>query len=280
MDKIKIENLHIFANHGVFDFEKEQGQNFYINAELYTDTYGAGHDDDLDSTVSYADVCKLINECFTANTFDLIEKAAETIAEAVLLKFDRIEKIKVEVKKPEAPIDMEFESVSVEIERAWHRVYLSIGSNMGDKEGYITKAIDSLKADEKIKVIKVSSLITTEPYGGVEQDDFINGAIEIKTILPPMELLERLHETENACGRVRTIHWGPRTLDLDIIFYDDLIMNTEKLTIPHIDMVNRQFVLEPLNEIAPYAMHPTKHMSVHDLFLRCVHGGGEFADLT
>jgi len=275
MDKIRIENLHIFANHGVFDFEKEQGQNFYINAELYTDTYSAGHDDNLDSTVSYADVCQVIAKVFTGDKFDLIEKAAEVIAETVLITFPALKGIKVEVKKPEAPIDMEFESVSVEIERIWHKVYLAVGSNMGDKEGFINKAIGELRTDNRIRVGKVSNMIETKPYGGVEQDDFINGAIEIDTLYSPMGLLDRLHEIEADCDRVRLVHWGPRTLDLDIIFYDDLIMDTEKLTIPHIDMVNRQFVLEPLNEIAPYAMHPVEHKSVRALFERCIHRGSE-----
>lgn len=275
MDRIKIENLHIYANHGVFDFEKEQGQNFYINAELIIDTYEAGHDDNLDSTVSYADVCQEIQHIFTSNTYDLIEKAAEVIAETVLLKFPLLKGIKVEVRKPEAPIEMEFESVSVEIERAWHRAYLGIGSNMGDKEGFIGKAIGELKADEKIRVTKVSSLIETKPYGGVPQDDFVNGAIEIDTLYSPIVLLEKLNRIEADCDRVRSIHWGPRTLDLDIILYDDCVMYTEKLTIPHIDMVNRQFVLEPLNEIAPYAMHPVEHKSVRELFQRCIQSSSE-----
>lgn len=268
MDKIKIEGLHIYAHHGVHDYEKENGQNFYINATLEVDTYLAGKSDKLDETVSYSDVAKYIYEVFTAEKYDLIETAAAVVAESVLLKFDKIAAISIEVKKPEAPIGLEFDSVSVDITRKWHKVYLSFGSNMGDKQGYIDKAIALLKDEERIRMGRISTIIRTEPYGGVEQDDFLNGALEMDTLMSPEELLDKLHEIEYQCDRERKIHWGPRTLDLDILLYDDYICNTEKLTIPHIDMINRQFVLEPLCEIAPNTVHPTEGVSIMTLLHR------------
>lgn len=112
---------------------------------------------------------------------------------------------------------------------------------------------------------RVSSWINTAPYGGVEQDDFLNGCLVMETLLPPEELLDRLHQIEQAANRVREIHWGPRTLDLDIIFYDDLMMSTPALQIPHIEMHKRDFVLVPLNEIAPYYMHPAMRRTVGQL---------------
>lgn len=105
----------------------------------------------------------------------------------------------------------------------------------------------------------------TEPYGGVEQDDFLNGAIEAETFLSPDALLHKLHAIEQEAGRERKIHWGPRTLDLDILLYDHEIIDTEKLTIPHIDMQNRQFVLEPLSQLAPAYMHPVLHKTISQL---------------
>ena len=89
-----------------------------------------------------------------------------------------------------------------------------------------------------------------------EQPDFLNGMVKLRTLLTPWELLEQLHRIEQAAGRERLVHWGPRTLDLDIIFYDDCVIDTPELTIPHPDMQNREFVLKPLTELAPWIRHP------------------------
>ena len=99
-------------------------------------------------------------------------------------------------------------------------------------------------------------MIETEPYGVTDQPSFLNGAARISTLLTPHELLDELHRIEAEAGRERIIHWGPRTLDLDIIFYDDLVMSDDDLCIPHVDMHNRSFVIEPMKELAPYKMHP------------------------
>ena len=115
------------------------------------------------------------------------------------------------------------------------------------------------------RVAKVSSYLVTEPYGGVEQDDFLNACLSLDTLLSPSELLEKLHEIEQAAHRERLIHWGPRTLDLDILLYDDEILETEDLIIPHVEMHKREFVLKPLSEIAPYKRHPVYQKTVAEL---------------
>ena len=112
---------------------------------------------------------------------------------------------------------------------------------------------------------KESSLINTKPYGGVEQPDFINGVVQIETYLEPDNLLTYLNTLEKEAGRTREIHWGPRTLDLDILLYDEQIINTSRLTVPHIDMANRFFVLEPLCEIAPYAYNARLNRTAAEL---------------
>ena len=111
----------------------------------------------------------------------------------------------------------------------------------------------------------VSDFLVTAPYGGVEQDDFLNGAMKIRTLLTPHELLERLHEIEQEAKRERVVRWGPRTLDLDILLYDDLILDEEELHIPHIEMYKRDFVLKPLCQIAPYARHPVYNRTAAEL---------------
>lgn len=266
MDEIIIENLKVYAYHGVYKEENEKGQNFYVNAILYTDMRKAGREDNREMTTSYGDVCQFIHQFISGNLFKLIETVAERTAEAVLSHFPLLEGITLEVRKPEAPIEQEFESVSVKITRMWHNVCLATGSNIGNRPKYIKDAIETIDADEKCKVIRRSELVRSRSYGDVEQGDFFNGALLIRTLYTPEELLERLHEIEDSAGRQRVKHWGPRTLDLDIIFYDDLILDTDTLQIPHIDMQNRDFVLEPLSQIVPYKIHPVFGKSVIQLY--------------
>ena len=260
-DEIRIEELQIFAHHGVFDFETENGQNFYVNATLYTDTKKAGKTDELTDSTNYGEVCQFITEFLTSHTYKLLEAAAENVVEAVLLKFPLIKGVSFEIRKPEAPIPLPFGSVSVKIERFWHTAYIALGSNMGEKAKYLDMALDELRANPRIHFGKVASYIETEPYGGVEQDRFINSMCCVKTLYSPYDLLDELHRIEQLAERKREIHWGPRTLDLDIIYYDDLVMAEEDLIIPHADMENRTFVLEPLCEIAPFVRHPVSGMS-------------------
>ena len=118
---------------------------------------------------------------------------------------------------------------------------------------------------EGCRVERVSDWISTEPYGGVAENTFLNGAMMVRTLLTPEELLEKLHEIEQAAGRERLVHWGDRTLDLDILMYDDLVLDTETLQIPHIEMQKRDFVLVPLAQIAPYKRHPILRKTVLQL---------------
>ncbi|MBO5208437.1 MAG: 2-amino-4-hydroxy-6-hydroxymethyldihydropteridine diphosphokinase [Lachnospiraceae bacterium] len=266
MDKIIIDNLKVYAHHGVYKEENENGQNFYINAVLYTDTRKAGLEDRLELSTNYGEVCQFIHQFVRGNLFKLLETLAEKLAEAILIEFRLIDEVKIEIRKPEAPIGLEFESVSVEIDRKWHTAYLATGSNIGDKKKYIKDAITSIAADSKCRIIKTSELVRTTAYGEVEQDEFLNGALMVKTLYTPEELLKKLHEIEYAAGRERDLHWGPRTLDIDIIFYDDIVMYTDDLQIPHEDMQNRDFVLEPLSQIAPYMMHPVLGKTVVQLY--------------
>lgn len=255
-DKITIKGLEVFANHGVYPEENRLGQKFVVNAVLYVDTRAAGLSDDLDLSVNYGTVCHQITDFLTANTYKLIERVAEELARHILINNPLVHEIDVEIEKPGAPIGLPLETVSVKIHRGWHDVAIALGSNIGDSKKFLDEAVEKVGQLPDTKVIKVATYITTKPYGGVEQDDFLNSAMTIRTMLTPTELLDRLHDIEREAGRERIIHWGPRTLDLDILLYDDLVMDTEDLTIPHIEMHLRDFVLKPLAEIAPWLRHP------------------------
>lgn len=266
MDIIRIDNLEVYAYHGVYDEEKEKGQYFYVNAELYTNTRKAGMNDDLDASTNYGTVCDFIHDFMTKHTYDLIETVAEQLAQALLLEFKLVKSILLEIRKPHAPIEKEFESVSVEIERGWHEAFVAFGSNLGDKEKFIDEAIEALSNLPQINIVAISDKIVTEPYGNVEQDVFLNGVMKIETLLPADELLQILQKVEEHAGRERKIHWGPRTLDLDIIFYDDDIISEDDLIVPHPDMKNRDFVLKPLMQIAPYKLHPVYRKTISDIY--------------
>lgn len=265
MDRICIKELEIFAHHGVFEHEKINGQNFYVNAVLYVDTESAGISDDLEQSVDYGSVCSLIKKVMTEKNYNLIEAAAQAVACSILCKFRFVKSVDIEIRKPEAPIDMKFDSVSVKIHRSWHTVIIAVGSNMGDSKAYITEAVKKLSENDYIKDLRQSELIVTKPYGYTEQEDFLNGAVICQTIYSPHGLLKLLQSIENEAGRVRKIHWGPRTLDLDLILYDDEIINDADLTVPHPDMHNRMFVLKPAAELAPNYRHPVIGLTLAQL---------------
>ena len=265
MDYITIKNLKIFAHHGVFEQETENGQNFYVNAKLYVDMERAGTTDALDDAVNYGEVCLFLESFLKEHTYKLLEKAVTETMQAVLVQFPAVNGLELELSKPQAPIPLSFETVSVTRSLFWHKVYLGIGSNLGDKKEFMDQAVEKIKLDQAFRKLRTSDWIVTEPYGGVEQDDFLNGAIEAETFLSPDALLHKLHAIEQEAGRERKIHWGPRTLDLDILLYDDLVLDTPDLIIPHVEMHLRDFVLIPLAQIAPWKRHPVLGLTVSQM---------------
>lgn len=144
--------------------------------------------------------------------------------------------------------------------------YIGMGSNIGDREANLSRAVAFLGQVNGVEVTAVSSYYNTAPVGYVQQPDFLNAAAEIKTTLSADELLQVCICIEKELGRERIIRWGPRTIDLDILLYGDRIINEEYLTVPHPRMHERDFVLEPLNEIAPQALHPVYRQTVREMY--------------
>lgn len=129
------------------------------------------------------------------------------------------------------------------------RAYLGLGTNMGDRLDYLMKACKMLEESEYITSIKKSNLYETKAWGYTDQADFLNMCVEIETSLPPYELLNLCQDIENKLDRVRVIRWGPRTIDVDVLFYDDVVSLDEKLLIPHPRIKDRAFVLVPLMDL-------------------------------
>jgi len=256
MDKVSIRNLEVFAKHGVFPEERSLGQKFIITVELFADLRNAGKTDELENTFDYGRICHVIKRYMEGTSYKLIEAVAEGLAEKLLNETPLLQKVRIEIIKPWAPVQIHLESISVEIERSRHIAYISLGSNIGDREGYLNFGVKELKKARGCKVIKTSGFINTKPYGVEEQDDYLNGCLMLDTLLEPGELLELLKDIENKAEREQGERWGPRTLDLDITFFDDAVISNERLRIPHPDMHNREFVLQPLCEIAPHLIHP------------------------
>lgn len=266
MDRIRIKDMKVYAYHGATLKERKEGQNFYISVDMYVDTYEAVKNDNLEYAVNYASVSAFVKKYATKEKKFLIETLANDIARAILLEFKDIKKIEVEVKKTNAPMPVELEYVSVCARKKWHEVILSIGSNVGDKKGFLDMAVATLENDDNCKDLAVSRYMESKPYGGVDQDDFLNGAIKLFTIYSPYELLTVINEIEAVAGRERRVHWGPRTLDIDIVLYDDLVISDEKLVIPHFDMCNREFVLRPVAELVPHKLHPVSKKTMQELY--------------
>ena len=144
------------------------------------------------------------------------------------------------------------------------RAWIALGGNIGDRESYLRRALTMME-ERGIVPVKVSSFYETKAFGKTDQEDFINAVCMAETEYEPEELLRELLKVESALGRVRTVRWGPRTIDLDVLFFEDEVIQTELLAVPHPELEKRKFVLEPLAEVSPEKRHPISGKSVREL---------------
>ena len=151
------------------------------------------------------------------------------------------------------------------IEREKKRAFIGLGTNMGDKQLQLETALEKIK-DRGIRLLQTSTRIETEPWGGVEQDTFLNQVAEVETWMTPEDLLETLLAIEQEMGRVREVKWGPRVIDLDLLYMEDTICYIPSLILPHPYVAERAFVLESLNEIAPHFVDPVQRKPIRQLW--------------
>jgi 2-amino-4-hydroxy-6-hydroxymethyldihydropteridine diphosphokinase/dihydroneopterin aldolase len=272
LDRVSLAGLRVFAHHGVLASERQDGQEFLIDAVLWLDTSAAAAADDLSLAADYSVIADRIVALASGPPVRLIETLAQRLADGCLTE-PAVQQVEITVHKPHAPIPHRFADVSVTIRRAQpatigpgdeQPVVIALGSNLGDRLGQLQGAVDALAGTPGLTLTAASPVYQTAPVGGPAQPDYYNAVLTGHTVLPPRALLARCQQVENAFGRVRAETWGPRTLDLDVIVYGDVVTDDPKLTLPHPQASGRAFVLVPWHAIDPDAVIPGRG-SVADL---------------
>ena len=188
-----------------------------------------------------------------------------SLARRIMLAYPAFTRAEVTVDKPDAPMKGVFRSVAVRAVVKRTTAYIGMGSSMGDRDVYMDRAIEILRAHPLVISVRESRRIPTAPYGGAAENEFLNSAVEVVTLLDADRLFALMRRAEEECGRVRDVHWGDRTLDLDLLLFGDEVRGEGELILPHPEMTKRDFVLVPLAEIAPHAVHPLARKRVSEL---------------
>jgi dihydroneopterin aldolase/2-amino-4-hydroxy-6-hydroxymethyldihydropteridine diphosphokinase len=239
---------------GVLPHEREAEQPVQVDIDLEVDLVEAGLTDNLVDTANYGAIAQAVADVVRTSEDVLLERLVARIAERCL-QFDHVEVADVRLTKLRPPIPEDLDSTAVRIVRsrvdmkipARHRAIIALGSNLGDRVAYLRFGLERLS-----NVVSQSQVFETDPVGGPDnQGPYLNMVAVIDTDLDPYALLRRLLQIEAEAHRVRVERWGPRTLDLDLLFYDDVTINSEELIVPHPRFAERRFVLEPLSEVAP-----------------------------
>ncbi|MBP2623599.1 2-amino-4-hydroxy-6-hydroxymethyldihydropteridine diphosphokinase [Streptococcus oricebi] len=265
MDQLRIKDLEVYAYHGLFGAEKELGQRFVLDLILDYDMTRAAQTKDLSASIHYGELAEQLTRWCQAEKEDLIETLAYHLINQIFFHYPLVEKVSLEVKKPWAPIPLPLDTCSVKLERSKRKAFIGLGTNQGDKAANLDAALKKIADNQKIQILKTSSRLKTEPWGGVEQEDFLNQVIQLETWMTPEELLETLLTIELDLGRVREIKWGPRLIDLDILYIGQELIDSPDLILPHPYVAERDFVLKSLVELAPHFIDPVKRKSMRQL---------------
>ncbi|UMM07163.1 2-amino-4-hydroxy-6-hydroxymethyldihydropteridine diphosphokinase [Gluconobacter frateurii] len=251
LTSVFVRDLCLFGYHGVLPEENRVGQRFIIDIEIRADLSGAIADDDYMQAVCYGTLCDIAAQIVTGKPMGLIEALAGRIADEILGRLDRVEVVLVTVHKPSAPVPYPVsETATIVTRHRVHDVAFSLGANLGEREVTLHAALDRLSMEEGLEITDVSSFYDSAPWGGVDQPSFVNLCAIGRTTLAPHALLRLCKAIEGELGRVPGLRWGVRTVDIDLLHYDDRSLSDRILTVPHRHLFDRAFVLEPLAEIA------------------------------
>lgn len=250
-DWVSVRNLRLRGRHGVLPEETRLGQEFQFDVDCAIDASACAAGDDYAKSVCYGALCDVVREVSDGETFRLVETLADRVASEILARHAPVTCAVVKVRKPAAPIEAQFDWVGVTVERhrRW-RIGLSLGSNIGDKLSNLRSALAHLQAEPEVEIDCISGFYRTAPWGDTDQDWFLNACAMGWTTRPPVEMLKALKRIELQLGRIPGKRWGPRIIDIDLLFAGEQVLDTPLLTLPHREMFNRAFVLVPLAEIA------------------------------
>ena len=255
---VALHGLRAYGRHGALPEETVLGQEFVIDAALQVHTRQAAEGDDLTATADYGVLATRLTEVVTGKPVALIETLVERLLD-VCLDDPAVAGATVTVHKPAAPIPLPFGDVTVTAGRLRPGV-LSLGSNLGDRLAHLQAAVDLLRA---FGLRAVSPVYETDPVGGPEQEPYLNAVVLVEGAAP-RRLLELAHAIEASRQRERTVRWGPRTLDVDVIAAGSVVLDDPDLVVPHPRAHERAFVLVPWLAVDPAAVL-SGHGSVADL---------------
>jgi len=256
VDQVAVRGIRGRGTHGVQAQEKRDGQEFSVDVVMHVPTLRAGCSDDLGDAVDYSLVASTVHEVLVGPSLDLVESVAERIAAAVMADA-RLLAVDVTVHKPQAPVGVPFDDVTVSIRRtrddaradtapgAPVRAVLALGANLGETYRTLHSAVLDLAAVDGVQVVESSPVVDSVAVGGPEQARYLNAVVLVDTSLSPRALLHACQDVETAHGRTREVRWGARTLDVDVISYGETQLDAHELGLPHPMASSRRFVLLP-----------------------------------
>lgn len=254
--RIELRRLRVTGTHGVLEEERTRAQPFEVDVDADCETIGSASTDDLADAVDYGVLVDAARTVVAGPpSARLLETLVDAVADAVLRADHRIWRVRVVVRKLRPPVAADLGTAGVAAVRYRDaargvRAFLGLGSNMGDRLGHLRTAVGALR--ETGEVVAVSPLYRTTPVGGPDgQEDYLNVVVELRTGSTPRQLLERAHDLERAAGRVRSERFGPRTLDVDVLWVEGASLVQADLVVPHPRLWQRRFVLAPLRDVAP-----------------------------
>lgn len=244
--KIKIRHLDCEGCHGVYPEEKTNPQHFLVDAEILLDTTAAICSDEITDTLNYSTLARHLQNVVAQQHFQLIEKLSFELCRSTLASYPQVLSISISIEK--RPKSWQDQGTSFIVESTWqrNRAIIALGSNLGNRKDFLLMATDLIKQLPFTTLLNSSKIHESEALLYTHQPDFLNQCLLVETLLLPSELLQHLQKIEQSLGRQRDIPKGPRTIDLDIILYENIKLQTPTLSIPHAGLRSRRYLIEEL----------------------------------